>query len=236
MKRGIFILTLIAVALTTSCRSSFVAIERSEYERSDSAFVHYLKSEGVPYTSNNKVTILNGAHIKFDSLFKDIKEAKHHIHLEYFNFRNDSINEVLIGLLAEKVKEGVEVRALFDAFGNLSNNRPLKLSFKQMGDFIAKCRNAEERKVRFEQVKALSKVQPSPYAYVKTWFLNNYANYSEQPEFDAEGFVIVKTKAEMEAKGAAKAAAPAVEAADKPAGNAAPNHPSAEETVLRKVA
>lgn len=126
MKRGIFIFTLIAVALTTSCRSSFIAIERSEYERSDSAFIHYLKSEGVPYTSNNKVTILNGAHIKFDSLFKDIKEAKHHIHLEYFNFRNDSINEVLIGLLAEKVKEGVEVRALFDAFGNLSNNRPLK--------------------------------------------------------------------------------------------------------------
>lgn len=126
MKRSIFIFTLIAVALTTSCRSSFVAIERSEYERSDSAFIHYLKSEGVPYTSNNKVTILNGAHIKFDSLFKDIKEAKHHIHLEYFNFRNDSINEVLIGLLAEKVKEGVEVRALFDAFGNLSNNRPLK--------------------------------------------------------------------------------------------------------------
>ena len=126
MKRGIFIFTLIAVTLTTSCRSSFVAIERSEYERSDSAFIHYLKSEGVPYTSNNKVTILNGAHIKFDSLFKDIKEAKHHIHLEYFNFRNDSINEVLIGLLAEKVKEGVEVRALFDAFGNLSNNRPLK--------------------------------------------------------------------------------------------------------------
>lgn len=126
MKRGIFIFTLIAVALTTSCRSSFVAIERSEYERSDSALIHYLKSEGVPYTSNNKVTILNGAHIKFDSLFKDIKEAKHHIHLEYFNFRNDSINEVLIGLLAEKVKEGVEVRALFDAFGNLSNNRPLK--------------------------------------------------------------------------------------------------------------
>ena len=29
-------------------------------------------------------------------------------------------------MLAEKVKEGVEVRALFDAFGNSSNNRPLK--------------------------------------------------------------------------------------------------------------
>ena len=81
-----------------------------------------------------------------------------------------------------------------------SNNRPLKLSFKQMGAFIAKCRDAEARTARFEQIKALSKVQPSPYAYVKTWFLDNYANYSEQPEFDADNFVIVKTKSEMEAE------------------------------------
>ena len=81
-----------------------------------------------------------------------------------------------------------------------SNNRPLKLSFKQMGAFIARCRDAEARTARFEQIKALSKVQPSPYAYVKTWFLDNYANYSEQPEFDADNFVIVKTKREMEAE------------------------------------
>ena len=44
-----------------------------------------------------------------------------------------------------------------------SNNRPLKLSVKQMGEFIAKCRDAKDRTARFEQVKALSKVQPSPY-------------------------------------------------------------------------
>ena len=86
-----------------------------------------------------------------------------------------------------------------------SNNRPLKLSFKQMGEFIAKCRDAEARTARFEQIKALSKVQPSPYAYVKTWFLDNYANYSEQPEFDADNFVIVKTKSEMEAEAKATA-------------------------------
>lgn len=86
-----------------------------------------------------------------------------------------------------------------------SNNRPLKLSFKQMGEFIAKCRDSEARTARFEQVKALAKIQPSPYAYVKTWFLENYANYSEQPEFDADGFVIVKTKSEMEADASAKA-------------------------------
>ena len=127
MRRNIYMLFLISVALLSSCNSNkFVAIERNGVERSDSAFVQYLKSEGVPYTANNRITILNGAQVKFDSLFKDIKEAKHHIHLEYFNFRNDSINEVLLSLLAQKVKEGVEVRAMFDAFGNLSNNQPLK--------------------------------------------------------------------------------------------------------------
>ena len=46
--------------------------------------------------------------------------------MEYFNFRNDSIANALFDLLGEKVKEGVEVRAMFDAFGNLSNNKPLK--------------------------------------------------------------------------------------------------------------
>ena len=101
-------------------------VERNDFERSDSAFVSYLRSEGIPYTSNNNVAILNGAHAKFESMFNDIRNAKHHIHLEYFNFRNDSINSVLIGLLAQKAAEGVEVRAMFDAFGNMSNDSPLK--------------------------------------------------------------------------------------------------------------
>ena len=60
------------------------------------------------------------------TFFEEIKKAKHHIHLEYFNFRNDSIGNALFDLLAEKVKDGVKVRAMFDAFGNMSNNRPLR--------------------------------------------------------------------------------------------------------------
>lgn len=63
---------------------------------------------------------------KFDDMFQAIRQARKSIHLEYFNFRNDSIADALFDLLAEKAKEGVEVRALFDAFGNASNNKPLK--------------------------------------------------------------------------------------------------------------
>lgn len=103
-----------------------MAIERGDYASSDSAFINYIKSEDIPYTHNNHVDILNGAHAKFESLLADIEKAEHHIHLEYFNFRNDSINKVLITALAKKAKEGVKVRAMFDAFGNMSNDRPLK--------------------------------------------------------------------------------------------------------------
>lgn len=63
---------------------------------------------------------------KFDDLFQAIRHARQSIHLEYFNFRNDSIASQLFLLLEEKARQGVEVRALFDAFGNSSNNRPLK--------------------------------------------------------------------------------------------------------------
>lgn len=111
--------------ISVSC-SSFTAIERSDFTSSDTAFVKYVKSEQMPYSQHNSVVMLDGAQEKFDSLFNDIRKAKHHIHLEYFNFRNDSINNILLTLLAQKAREGVEVRAMFDAFGNMSNNRPLK--------------------------------------------------------------------------------------------------------------
>ena len=122
-----YVLLLSMALLLASC-SSFVAIERAGISSSGTAFKNYLQAENIEIVSGNSVELLNGAHAKFEDMFSAIKEAKHHIHLEYFNFRNDSINAVLIALLAEKAKEGVEVRALFDAFGNCSNNKPLKES------------------------------------------------------------------------------------------------------------
>ena len=95
-------------------------------ERSDSAMVAYLRSEGVAITHGNRVCLLKSGEEKFDDLFMAIRKAKHYIHLEYFNFRNDSIAALLFTELDKKVKEGVKVRAIFDAFGNWSNNKPLK--------------------------------------------------------------------------------------------------------------
>ena len=86
----------------------------------------YLQSAGVPITLDNTVKLLKSGQEKFESLFNDIRKAKSSIHLEYFNFRNDSIANTMFDLLSSKSREGVEVRTLFDAFGNWSNSRPLQ--------------------------------------------------------------------------------------------------------------
>lgn len=101
-------------------------IDYTQYLTSDSAFAAYLRAQNIAITNNNKLELLSSGRKKFASLFSEIKKAKHHVHLEYFNFRNDSIGNALFNLLAQKAQQGVEVRAMFDAFGNMSNNKPLK--------------------------------------------------------------------------------------------------------------
>ena len=80
------------------------------------------------------------------------------------------------------------------------SNRPLNITFAKMEEYIKQCRDSKDRLEAFKKVKTLSKIQASPYKYVKTWFLDNYANYSETPVFDADGFAVVKTKAQMDAE------------------------------------
>ena len=94
--------------------------------RSDSAIVRQLRAVGVNFSNDNAVTLLMSGQEKFDDMFHAIRQAKSSIHLEYFNFRNDSIASLLFDILAEKAQQGVEVRALFDGFGNDSNNQPLQ--------------------------------------------------------------------------------------------------------------
>lgn len=95
-------------------------------QTSDSLIVEQLEKKGVKFSDNNKVTLLMNGKEKFDDMFCAIRQAKSSVHLEYFNFRNDSIAKELFTILGKKAKEGVEVRALFDGFGNASNNQPLK--------------------------------------------------------------------------------------------------------------
>lgn len=123
MRRFFFIFCLLFCFLF-----NITASYAQEVIHSDSIVKRMLVEAGVSITDGNQVKLLKSGREKFDDMFAEIVKAKHHVHLEYFNFRNDSIANELFNILAKKAAEGVEVRALFDDFGNMSNNQPLKNS------------------------------------------------------------------------------------------------------------
>lgn len=129
MRRSIILLLVLASPYSLGSYAQR-ALQMREHqlmnERADSMIVSQLREKGVRFTSDNKLVLLTSGQDKFDDMFTAIDQAQESIHMEYFNFRNDSIVSLLIQHLEERVKHGVEVRLIYDAFGNSSNNRPLK--------------------------------------------------------------------------------------------------------------
>ncbi|WP_115461426.1 cardiolipin synthase [Winogradskyella aurantiaca] len=78
----------------------------------------------------NDVQILVNGEEKFAELFKDIIAAQHHIHLEYYIIRDDSIGTELIELLCQKARAGVKVRLIYDDVGSKISQRSKALMSK----------------------------------------------------------------------------------------------------------
>jgi cardiolipin synthase len=66
----------------------------------------------------SKIEIFIDGETKFSSFIKDLKGAKHHIHLQYYIFEDDTIGKVVQEILINKAGEGVKVRVLYDDVAN----------------------------------------------------------------------------------------------------------------------
>lgn len=55
----------------------------------------------------------------FEDLLRDLAAAGHHIHMQFYIFRDDETGNAFIELLKEKAKQGVEVRIILDGVGCL---------------------------------------------------------------------------------------------------------------------
>ncbi|MGQ8870058.1 cardiolipin synthase [Myroides sp. TSA_177.3] len=73
-----------------------------------------------PLLVDNDVELLQNGEAFFPRLLQDIKEAKHHIHIEYYIYENNEIGKEIADLLKIKAQEGVEVRFIYDDFGSRS--------------------------------------------------------------------------------------------------------------------
>ncbi|APY11757.1 cardiolipin synthase [Seonamhaeicola sp. S2-3] len=69
-------------------------------------------------TLNNDVDIIINGNDKFEKLLTDIKQAKHHVHLEYYIIKDDTVGSQLLNLLCDRAKEGITVRLSYDDVGS----------------------------------------------------------------------------------------------------------------------
>lgn len=86
-----------------------------------------------PITYGNDVTLLFNGENKFPRVFEDIRNAKNHIHVEYYIFDADDIGCEFIDLLIEKAKEGVSVRFIYDDFGSRQIRKKQVSRLKEAG-------------------------------------------------------------------------------------------------------
>ncbi len=111
-----YILCVLALLLCCQASRSENAAERT---------LRDFRRMGVPVYEADEVKLLPTATEKFHDLFQTIDQAEHYILLDYFKFQEDSICGELVKRLAAKVRQGVEVRILFDSFGNKNSDQPL---------------------------------------------------------------------------------------------------------------
>ena len=87
-------------------------------------------------TVNNYVRFFNDGLDKFNALKNDIKNAKNHIHLDYYIFANDAIGKEILELCIKKLKDGVKVKIIIDSVGSLkTRKRHFKQFIKAGGEF-----------------------------------------------------------------------------------------------------
>ncbi|WP_438483383.1 phospholipase D-like domain-containing protein [Oleiharenicola lentus] len=78
---------------------------------------------GCPPLGGNRVQFLASGEESFEALERNIREAKHSIHIMTFILGRDPVGKRLIKLLAERAREGVRVRLMLDALGCFLSSR-----------------------------------------------------------------------------------------------------------------
>lgn len=93
----------------------------------------FLNTDNAILTTKNDLKIFTDGHEKFNSLFEDLKKAKHHINIEYFTIYDDQLGKKLRKILVQKAREGVQVRVLYDLFGSKGSKQKFFKELIQAG-------------------------------------------------------------------------------------------------------
>lgn len=103
--------------LLTQDKSVLESITEKEYLRQ----VRYLyDNTGFPVNKNTKITYLSSGEAKFEALVNALKSAEKFILLEYFIIKEGYVWDTIKDILCQKIKEGVDVKLIYDDAGSKS--------------------------------------------------------------------------------------------------------------------
>ena len=103
-----------------------------DYKQDKLASLIRKNSYFAPY-EGNQITLLNSGEEAFEAIFKAIDEAKHFVHLQYYILEKGMLLDRFYDLFEKKVKEGVEIRMLYDSLGSNSLRGKVVKRFKKIG-------------------------------------------------------------------------------------------------------
>lgn len=108
-----------------------------ELQRFENLILYNLEAGQAVLTDNNDVRIYTDGKEKFRALIDEMKQARCYIHMQYYIIRNDELWKKIEPVLIRKVKEGVEVRILFDSMGCRSMHNRDWLRLERAGIQVA---------------------------------------------------------------------------------------------------
>lgn len=89
-------------------------------------------------TDGNELEIITSGHRKFELLMEDLRNAKDHIHMEYFYFREDAGSQQIKEMLMKKAREGVKVRFIHENIANIAIRPKYYNEMKEAGVMVEK--------------------------------------------------------------------------------------------------
>jgi cardiolipin synthase A/B len=92
-----------------------------------------LKDLRSPLTRKNKVKVLLNGENKFPEMLEAMRNAKQHIHIEYYIFEDDEIGRQMEEMMIRKVQDGVAVRLIYDDFGSRPIRKKMVARLKAAG-------------------------------------------------------------------------------------------------------
>lgn len=95
-------------------------------------------SGACPPTSGNTVRLVTNGEDMYAELTRQIRDAKHSIHITTFILGRDETGKKLVRLLANRAREGIKVRLLLDAVGCMFSSRGFVQPLRDAGGEVAR--------------------------------------------------------------------------------------------------